>query len=335
MQRFVQLKSFLHPSWFGGARKSRLFMLLAVGMMAGCQTVDSLESQEDPTLMGKLEFRANGEDFIRQGFVTKDGWDINFDHVYVTFGRMVAAELPQTELAHLDGGDLDASVAEGDSGQSAPLAYESLTDAQEVLSIQDKQTIDLAQGGADAETILVKTLDAPATHYRTLAWSLTPATAGPSQGQALQLVGQARQGETSVDFTINWDNPYFFVCGEFIGDQRKGIVKPGSKADIEATFHFDHIFGDGEIDANDPMNVKAVGFGPLAALADGATLEVNRDQLEQTLAPEEFERLQAAFLSLGHVGEGHCDAVAEEGVADRWVRTTVARSNGVSNGDLE
>jgi len=33
---------------------------------------------------GKLQFYANGEDFVRQGFVSKDGWSISFDHVYIT-----------------------------------------------------------------------------------------------------------------------------------------------------------------------------------------------------------------------------------------------------------
>jgi len=28
---------------------------------------------------GRLQVYANGEDFVRQGFVSKDGWSINFD----------------------------------------------------------------------------------------------------------------------------------------------------------------------------------------------------------------------------------------------------------------
>jgi len=30
---------------------------------------------------GTLQFVANGEDFIRQGFTSKDGWNISFDEV--------------------------------------------------------------------------------------------------------------------------------------------------------------------------------------------------------------------------------------------------------------
>jgi len=39
---------------------------------------------------GTLQFHANGEDFVRQGFVSKDGWAITFDHVYVTLADATA-----------------------------------------------------------------------------------------------------------------------------------------------------------------------------------------------------------------------------------------------------
>ena len=39
---------------------------------------------------GTLALVANGEDFVRQGFVTKDGWQIDFNHVYVTLDDVTA-----------------------------------------------------------------------------------------------------------------------------------------------------------------------------------------------------------------------------------------------------
>jgi len=39
---------------------------------------------------GRLQVYANGEDFVRQGFVSKDGWSINFDHVYITLADITA-----------------------------------------------------------------------------------------------------------------------------------------------------------------------------------------------------------------------------------------------------
>ena len=39
---------------------------------------------------GTLQINANGEDFVRQGFVSKDGWSITFDHVYITLADITA-----------------------------------------------------------------------------------------------------------------------------------------------------------------------------------------------------------------------------------------------------
>lgn len=44
----------------------------------------------DESAAGSLVIRANGEDFVREGFVTKDGWEVSFDHVYVTLAEVTA-----------------------------------------------------------------------------------------------------------------------------------------------------------------------------------------------------------------------------------------------------
>jgi hypothetical protein len=55
------------------------------------------------------------------------------------------------------------------------------------------------------------------------------------------------------------------------------------------TFHFDHIFGDAELSANDELNMAAIGFEPFA----------NGLQIAGVINMSE--------MHLGHVGEGHCD----------------------------
>ncbi|MEO1288023.1 MAG: DUF4382 domain-containing protein, partial [Chloroflexota bacterium] len=45
---------------------------------------------QDDVATGTLEFHANGEDFVREGFVSKDGWIINFDHVWVSLSNVRA-----------------------------------------------------------------------------------------------------------------------------------------------------------------------------------------------------------------------------------------------------
>ena len=50
-----------------------ILAVLVAGLLLGCGAQET----------GRLQFVANGEDFVRQGFVSKDGWAIGFDHVYI------------------------------------------------------------------------------------------------------------------------------------------------------------------------------------------------------------------------------------------------------------
>ena len=49
--------------------------------------------------VGKLQLNANGEDFVRQGFISKDGWSINFDHVYITLADVTACQTERKYIA--------------------------------------------------------------------------------------------------------------------------------------------------------------------------------------------------------------------------------------------
>ncbi len=93
---------------------------------------------------GTLEFYANGEDFVRQGFVSMDGWSIQFDHVYITLADITAY---QTDPPY------DPTTAASISGDVT-------------VGIDGSYTIDLAEGGADAPRILVGTIsDVSVGHY--------------------------------------------------------------------------------------------------------------------------------------------------------------------------
>jgi hypothetical protein len=234
---------------------------------------------------GELEIRANGEDFVRQGFVTKDGWEISFDHVYVTLAEVTAyqSDPPFDALA---GG---------------------MPQATTVVKIDEPLTVDLAEGGAGAEPILLKTLEAPVGRYNALSWKMVAATDGPAAGYPFVLQGQAVKGDETVNFTLKLAPTLQFVCGDFVGDDRKGILAADDKADLEATFHFDHLFGDGEADPGDDINTGALGFDPLAALAQDGVLDIDTAALEQQLSPEDYTLLLGILPSLGHVGEGHCE----------------------------
>ncbi|MGF1536922.1 MAG: DUF4382 domain-containing protein [Elainellaceae cyanobacterium] len=258
------------------------------GLAAGCAQSDSEVAPQadstDSTETGTLEFRANGEDFVRQGFVSKDGWQIDFEHLYVTLFDLKAY---QTDSAYDP--DVDKEISASPAAQ-----------------VSKETTVDLAEGDEEAAPVLVESVTAPAGQYDALSWNMAPATSGPSEGSTLMMVGTAAKDGETIPFTLRLDPEYTYTCGEFVGDARKGILQSGEQADVEATFHFDHVFGDGDAPADDSINTGAVGFEPFAALASNGELDVDQAELEQALSPQDYSTLEEALVGLGHVGEGHC-----------------------------
>lgn len=240
---------------------------------------------------GTLEVRANGEDFVRQGFTSKDGWQIQFDHVYVTLSEVTAYQTSPLDLpADQDKADADTSfLVSKDTGEL--------------------MTVDLTASDAADSRPLVKAVSAPAGQYRGLSWSVVPATAGPAEAASLMLQGTAEKAGQAVDFQLKFDPTLTFVCGDYVGDVRKGILAADDTAELEMTFHFDHLFGNGDA-PGDELNVKALGFDPLAAIASDGTLVATQEDLQTQLSPDAYEQLLGLLPSLGHVGEGHCDETA-------------------------
>lgn len=248
-------------------------------MHDGGMDMDESSMQEGE---GMLQFHANGEDFVRQGMVSKDGWSLTFDHVYVTLSDVTAYQADPPYDAQSEG-DMQAEVT---------------------ASLDGKHTVDLAEGDANAEPVLIGEVAAPAGRYNALSWNMTEATEGPANGAVIMMQGVAEKDDQQIDFTIALNKAEHFICGDYVGDERKGIVEVGGTADVEATFHFDHLFGDAETPADDTMNTDAVGFAPFAAMATNGTLNVDMDMLLESLPAEEYEKLVDAHLA--HVGEGHC-----------------------------
>lgn len=276
-------------NWIISGKRLIASTLAASAMVTGCAsngptTSEPASSEMSSDAKGNLSVRANGEDFVRQGFTSKDGWEIRFDHVYVTLADVTAY---QTDPAY----DPDAGKA---------------LNAQAQVTLVEKQTVDLAEGDDQAEPVLIAEVEAPEGRYNALSWQMAEATDGPAAGQVLMLVGTAQKGEQTVDFTLQLNDEITYTCGDFIGDERKGILKARETADLEATFHFDHIFGDSEAAPDDAINTGALGFDPLAALMTGDELVVDQAMLQQSLSPADYATLKETVAGLGHVGEGHC-----------------------------
>ncbi len=239
-----------------------------------------------------LNLVANGEDFVRQGFVTKDGWTMNFDRLDINLGDVTAYQIDGT-----------FEPTEEDTLDSL--------DYQEKVSLLDTpQVVDLAQGEADAEPILVTNKEVAPGFYNAMAWKIDTAEADSSlAGKTMVLQGTATKDEQVVNFDISLNRPIQYLCGEYVGDERKGIIQAQETGELETTFHFDHIFGDNQTSPDDALNVDALGFEPLAQLASSDSLTVDDATLTQELSAEDQEKLTKAVIGLGHVGEGHCAVI--------------------------
>ncbi|RYD06120.1 hypothetical protein N752_06210 [Desulforamulus aquiferis] len=92
---------------------------------------------------------------------------------------------------------------------------------------------------------------------------MTRAMDGPAKGYSLVIVGQAVKDDKTIDFVLKDETEYKYTGGDYVGDERKGVLQEGGTADIEMTFHFDHIFGDMETPADDELNTGALALSPL------------------------------------------------------------------------
>jgi hypothetical protein len=251
-----------------------IVLLLATAILGGCA------GRTD----GTLQFKANGEDFVRQGFVSKDGWAISFEHVLITLSDVTAYQTDPPYEAH-EGGPIKSDVSVG---------------------LEGTHTVDLAEGGEDAAPILLGEMTAKQGHYNALSWRMVKAASGDARGYSLLVVGLAEKDGRQIPFTLAIDEEYGYRCGEYVGDERKGIVTAGGTADVEMTFHFDHIFGDADTPPDDDLNQTAVGFQPFADIADGIALDADLAELESRLSSGDYTMLVDILPTLGHVGEGHC-----------------------------
>lgn len=266
-----------------------MILLFGVVVFSGCGSESGKVPQGTPDAeMGTLAFVANGEDFVREGFTSKDGWTLRFEHIYINLSDITAYQT--------------APPYDSESGKKI--------ESGKLVALEGVHPVDLAAGDENAAPILVGKAAAPAGHYNAISWKLTNAGEGPAQGNNLVVIGQAEKDGEVIDFTLKIDTQYQYSAGEFVGDERKGIVAAGKEADVEMTFHFDHIFGDADTPADDGLNVGALGFDPLARLAEDGKVDLDMAGLQQGLTADEYSKWLEILPSLGHVGEGH--AYAEE-----------------------
>ncbi len=219
---------------------------------------------------GTLQFFANGEELVTQGFLppkmTKDGWKLTFSHAFVSLSDITAYQTDPPYDAH--------------TGQAIS--------AKEKVALDGIHVIDLATGAEDDPPVFVgEVKNAPVGHYNAISWKMAGDKQGLLAGYTMLLTGVAEKDGQKINFQIRTAEESTYKCGEFVGDERKGFLKAGEVADLEMTFHFDHIFGRADKDADDPMNLEAVGFEPFADVS-------------------KVHEIKLKGMHIGHAGEGHC-----------------------------
>lgn len=278
-----------------------LFLMVGLFLVSGCadapeEVVDDAVAEEEieeevleevdadvDEDTGMLFFVADGEERAREGMNSKESWVMSFDHIYVTLSDMRAY---QTDPPY-------------DTDQGWDIEY------QLVVELPGKYTVDLAQPDADP-VIVGEVAQAPAGHYNALSWILARADSGPSEGYAILFIGTAEKDGELIDFSMGIEREVAYLGGDYLGDVRKGILEPGDSAEVEMTFHLDHLFGRDDRDLDDPMNIEAFGFGPLAELAVDGSVDADLAYLETVLDSETYDILVDVLTHFAHVGEGHC-----------------------------
>lgn len=247
-----------------------------VSLATGCAPFQS----KTPT--GQLQLVANGEALIAEGLMTKDGWELKFESATLNLDEVI--------------------VYQRDPMEEAAIQPSSTPPPQAIL-VDSPTLIDLKTG--EGGMVTVTTQDAvPAGSYNAIAWTLVNTADAP----AIELVGTARKNQTTLDFQLTIDQSITYQCGDYVGEERKGQVAPDQMGEVEVTLHWDHLFGDSTADPQDEINTDALGFDPLATLAQGGTVQLTYSELLQSLSPEDAKQLTKTLAGLGHVGEGHCES---------------------------
>lgn len=248
--------------------------------------VDPESSATGGRSLGHLNLTANGESFVQDGLISRDGWAIAFDHVYVTVSDVVAS---QHQVAGAKTDDVEPLMV---AFASSPL------------------TIDLVTPKGEPRGVLVERQQGPAGYYNTLDWSMAPSIGADatSKQPGLRLLGRATKDDQTIEFDLSLEPAYRYTCGAFVGDTRKGVVPEDGSGEVEITLHIDHLFGDGTLPADDLVNQESLGVDPFVAIAQTPQLVLDRDALKTYLSAPDYNKLTNALLGIGHVGEGHCTA---------------------------
>lgn len=219
-----------------------------------------------------LVFFANGEEFIKDGFVSKDGWKLKFDTVIVNI--------------------------------SNPFAYNNNLSA----SLKGNFAINLVTNNNEAGLKRIGEVNMLGSgNYKSLKFGISKISSGEFKGYSIILKGNASKDSINKTFLIKLNEEILFDGKEgYVGDIPRGILKSNDTANLELTFHFDHIFGDFNSPLTEHVNTGSVGFEFFNQFSSDSNIVISQDEL---LKDKNYKILVDGIKTLGHLGEGHCEAI--------------------------
>ena len=234
-----------------------------------------------------LDVMVNGEAFAEAGMLSKDGWQISFDEVTVTVGEITVSGAPSDGGG--DGVDVPWTLGEGAETAEAAEGEGETPPGFVAVSLQEGP-------------VKLGPQPVPVGTYSQVKWRW-----GTDSTAAIALKGTAVQGDQSIPFDLQLPGSFQAICGDYVGEERKGVVTADSGGEVELTLHLDHLFGDGEAAPNDEINTQSFGFNAFAETASEQGVVVTPATWDAWGTPALRQSLQDVLLSMPHVGEGHCD----------------------------
>lgn len=286
-----------HVFWFLGMVA---VLALAAAALPGCGDDDD---DDDDEATGTLEFYANGETFIRDGFVSMDGWTMSFEHFYVNYYGPTGIQVVEDESADDD--------SEETAAKHAGHPHNDIPEGSAHVAVEGSFWLDLAEG---EDRQLMTSTEAPVGNYNYANFAVVKTDEADWAGYSIVMIGAAQKDAETVAFTIKLDEAMTFSnCEQTVDDEFAGVVEEGGVGSVEITFHSDHIFGDeSTLGEEDSVNEIALGFDSLFALSDGGVLDIDQSALAAGLSAEDYQTFLDALRTTGHSGEGHCNYAAYE-----------------------
>jgi hypothetical protein len=211
--------------------------LLVVALLLGlaaCSSDDDNGGGDEAVQTGTVRFMANGEDFIREPFVSKDGWTIAFDHFFVNFFGPTALQ-GTVEGEEADAGGSSAKAVRGGvEPMHAGHPHTGITAGEVHVALVGDYLVDLHQtplAGQGEDRTLVGTVEdgdalgnvAKTGDYNSVNFNVKPVerllgaytgtcpamsasecaeAAEAMEGYGLRMVGTASDGVETVGFDI-------------------------------------------------------------------------------------------------------------------------------------